>query len=1027
MKIIDKKEFLRSFEVRPKEAFSIFLGAGASSSAGIPTTQALVWEFKRKLYCDNSGAKEEKFRDIQLESNRKTLQAFFDSNKGNPALYSPDEYSYYFEKCYPQTVDRKYFIQQKVDRIDPTIGYRCLAELLNAGKIDHIWTTNFDELIERALALQNAKQYKLISPDNSHQVEDIGSTYPKVIKLHGDYRYDKLQNISEETKKLDEHLREYFVEVSKSKGLIVAGYSGGDKSIINAIKEALQSDSPFPFGLIWTIRKGSKPSQTIIDLIEEANKKNKLSGFVEIETFDEFLYELYEKTKINNATIEKIAQDAFEKKKPFSIPQADTSLAIVKLNSLKVNKYPATIYSFQVNLKKWKELKELIKDEDIVAAFYKGKIYAFGNLAKIKEVFYNHLISEIQLVDIEKRWLSFEDSFFLGLLYDLFAKSLVTQYKLKQSKSEKNRYYSEDMWISDRSVPSHLQVHEAFDIQLFPVDGSLYVLVVPTIEVVDTREIPNNLEKQELVNRIVSQRYNKQSNDFLKKWVDFLTNGKSEIELKLDEFEVNVSGKFSYGGHRTNSSLDFFQGMIQYPEPKLFYHISDANYSTTHPLKGLKTFGPYDYSLGADANASVSIGLISPKEGFPKLIKHLNNLNKPSTAQSDKEYVIEYPGFNKLYKKTLEFPQTDTDKLCAIIDEKKVKDLTLIEFYELLKKKIDYFDTIRGDFDLLIVYIPKYWSQFRELKNDTSYFDLHDSIKIYGAKKNIKIQFIEDKSIEYFDQARISWWLSLAIHTKANGIPWKNQPETENTAYIGIGYAIKNTESNTEVVVGCSQLFDSSGQGLRFLLQPIEKPVFYGKNPYMSKEDARRLILNLRETYFKIDPNAKLDKLVIHKTTPFTKDEIQGIAQASEGIKNVELLQIQQFTNWRGLRSNIFNGKASIHLFPIQRGTTLQIDGYSFLLWTHGSVTSSEIVLQNRNYYSGARGIPMPLFIKRFQGTDSVDTVARSILNLTKMNWNGGQLYKTLPVTLDFSRNLSRIAKQAEALQNYQYDFRFFM
>lgn len=467
--------------------------------------------------------------------------------------------------------------------------------------------------------------------------------------------------------------------------------------------------------------------------------------------------------------------------------------------------------------------------------------------------------------------------------------------------------------------------------------------------------------------------------------------------------------------------------MIQYPEPKLFYHISDANYSTTHPLKGLKNFGLYDYSLGADANASVSIGVISPKEGFSKLFKHLSKLNKPSAAQSDKEYVIEYPGFNKLYKKTLEFPQTDTDKLCAIIDEKEVKDLTLIEFYELLKKKIDYFDTIRGDFDLLIVYIPKYWSQFRELKNDASYFDLHDSIKIYGAKKNIKIQFIEDKSIEYFDQARISWWLSLAIHTKANGIPWKNQPETENTAYIGIGYAIKNTKSNTEVVVSCSQLFDSSGQGLRFLLQPIEKPVFYGKNPYMSKEDARRLILNLRETYFKIDPNAKLEKLVIHKTTPFTKHEIQGIAQASEGIKNVELLQIQQYTNWRGLRSNIFNGKTSIHLFPIQRGTTLQIDDYSFLLWTHGSVTNNEIVLQNRNYYSGARGIPMPLLIKRFQGTDSIDTVAKSILNLTKMNWNGGQLYKTLPVTLDFSKNLSKVAKQTEALQNYQYDFRFFM
>lgn len=1027
LRIIDRKEFLRSFEVRPTGAYSLFLGAGSSVSAGIPSTQALVWEFKRKLYCDHFNLKEEKFRDLQLESNRKSLQLFFDTQKGYPPLNSNAEYSFYFEKCYPQTVDRKYFIQQKVDKIDPTIGYRCLAEVFNIGKIEIIWTTNFDELIERALGIQNAKQYKLISPDNSHQVEDIGTSYPKVIKLHGDYRYDKLQNISEETKKLDEKLREYFIESSQKNGLIVSGYSGSDQSIIAAIKEALKSDNAFPFGLIWTIRKGSKPNDTVIELVEEAYKKNKLSGFVEIETFDEFLYEIYEKSNINNPIIENIAQSAFEKNNTFSLPQADNSLDITKLNSLKVLSYPVTVYSFDSNLKKWKELKELIKDEDIVAAFHKKKVYAFGNLSKIKDAFFSNLMSEIQLVDIEKRWLYFEDSFFLGMLYDLLEKSFVASHNLIQSKTVKNRYYTVSKQIKDKTIQPYFHVFEAFEVQLYPVDGSLYFLILPTIEVVDTREEQDKLEKQELVNRIVSLRYNSKTNDLMKIWVDYLSAGNPKIKIALDEFLLEVSSHFSYSGYRTNSSLDFFQRMTIYSEPKLFYHITDPNYSTTHPLKGLKTFGPYDFSLGEDTSASISLGLICPKEGFPKLTKHLSNLNRPSKADSDLEYVIEYPGFYKLYKKTLDFPQSGTDKLTALIDEKEVEGVSLIDFYELLKKKIDYFDTIRGDFDLLIVYIPKYWSHFRELKNESSYFDLHDSVKIYGAKKNIKIQFIEDKSIEYFDQARISWWLSLAIHTKANGIPWKNQPETENTAYIGIGYAIKNIESTREIVVGCSQLFDSSGQGLRFLLQPIEKPVIYGKNPYMSQEDARRLIINLRETYYKIDPNAKLDKLVIHKTTQFTKDEIIGIAHATEGLKNVELLQIQQFTNWRALRSNKWNNKVGIHLFPIKRGTVIQIDEHSFLIWTHGSVTHSEIVLQNRNYYQGGRGIPAPLLVKRFQGTDSIDVVAKSILNLTKMNWNGGQLYKTLPVTLDFSKNLSSVAKQAEALQNYQYDFRFFM
>lgn len=51
----------------------------------------------------------------------------------------------------------------------------------------------------------------------------------------------------------------------------------------------------------------------------------------------------------------------------------------------------------------------------------------------------------------------------------------------------------------------------------------------------------------------------------------------------------------------------------------------------------------------------------------------------------------------------------------------------------------------------------------------------------------------------------------------------------------------------------------------------------------------------------------------------------------------------------------------------------------------------------------------------------------KEYLMKVKMNWNGGELYKTLPVTLDFSKRLSRYAKQTETLQAVPYDFRFFM
>ena len=87
-----------------------------------------------------------------------------------------------------------------------------------------------------------------------------------------------------------------------------------------------------------------------------------------------------------------------------------------------------------------------------------------------------------------------------------------------------------------------------------------------------------------------------------------------------------------------------------------------------------------------------------------------------------------------------------------------------------------------------------------------------------------------------------------------------------------------------------------------------------------------------------------------------------------------------------------------------------------------------ELASNNLNYYQNKRDIPKPLLIKRFYGKASGDTIVKEIMMLTKMNWNSGDnLYKELPVTLDFAKILSRMAKQKEALYDIPYDFRYFM
>ncbi len=1034
---IDKKVFLRSFAVRPDGSLNFLLGAGASVQANIPTAGTLTWQFKRKLYCEAYNVSEEKFKDLESERNRNTIQNYFELKGGFPSLDSPDEYSFYFEKCYPNSIDRKAFLQRIVRGKNPTIGHKCLGVLFDTQKVNHIWTTNFDELIESGIkSINAASSFETISEDNKHQLENLNKLQ-RVIKFHGDYRYDRLQNTSSELQRLENDLKKYFSNIQSQTGLIVIGYSGNDKSVFDTFTESLKAVNPFSYGLLWCIRKGETPNNNIVDLIERVNAKSKekLSGFVEIDSFDEFLFELYKANEKPNNEIENIAKTRFETMKPFISPQTSNNFTPIKLNGLKAIVFPKTVYSFKSDLGGWKELRKLVVEQPLKAALSKGNTMVFANTDTIKKVFNGRIKSEINMVDIDDNITYKQDSFFTGLIYDLIEFNLLSTFKLHRDPLYRGRkYYSINNPLSQAelakcNIKTTEKIFEAVEIQIEFHNKELFLTLLPSIHI-DSNSSLTRIQKQNVSNKIFSCRRNSEVNEREKFWINLLKNGNNSIQFSLDTFKVEFESNYSSAGIPV-SKTHSFKGAFQNREPHLNFHISDKNYQMSHPLKGLKTFGPLDYSFenNKENPQAIKLGVISPATGFVRIKKHLNGLNEEKKATTEKEYLIEYLPFSTIYKRYLDIPQNTDNKFVELIKEADVSNLNQLEFYDFLKRKIDYFYTIRGEFDVLILYLPNSFQRFRELKNVSTYFDLHDSLKLYCAKKNIKIQMIEDKSITYSDTAKVRWWLSLGLYVKANGTPWRNQIVTDSTAFIGLDFSIQKTNTQIKYVLGSSQIFDSSGQGLRFLLQPIEHPVFYGKNPFMSKEDARRLILKLKEAYYRIDGNSKIDKLVIHKVLHYTHDEMQGLSEALDGIDNIELLQIQKYSNWRAIRGekNSSTQKIKIHGYPIQRGTVIQLDDFSFLLWTHGSVLDNDVAGTRRNYYQGGRGIPAPLLIKRFRGKDPIETTAKEILALTKMNWNGGELYKSLPVTLDFSKRLSRYAKQAETLQAIPYDFRYFM
>lgn len=1039
MRRIDKDAFLRGFKVLSNQSFDLFLGAGASISSGIHSGNDLVWQFKRELLSVSGKINGKKFQDLKIESNKRIIQNFFveeDTKVSNA-------YSYYFEKCYPDPLVRQDFLSNLVRDKKPSIGFMCLSALIEAKKVNTVWTTNFDDLIEKAITALNFLSCQVVSPDNARTVQSFRSDIPTVVKLHGDFRYDSLQNTDAELQQLEENLHNYFLQASTQRGLLVVGYSGGDESVLQTLEKALKKPNAFPKGLIWCIPKDVTPSERLANLIEKAYSQSQRSGFMVIDNFDYFLHELYTVCELENEQIDSIADERFKQKQIFRLTQNQSNTTPILLNTIKAKYFPKSIFSTKTNINgegKWKKLREVLQDSNIVAAFSKGETLSlFGNENEIKQVLKEYLTDDLKLIDIPEYLFHQPDSFYVGMLYGLIEKSLINDYGLAifsrgrdlrkvfsvnhpLSQEEKNSIPS---WINF-SVPHGYQVFEAFDFKVEFINKDLFLLICPTIHIQTTTSTePDKLIVQNITNTITSNRWNKKYGEKVSFWFKELKRRNPDLSFRLGDFEIKLTDYYATAAQKMGN-IYCFDSCAKSKEPLIYFHHQDETKQSIHPINGLKLFGPLEESFGANGIVpKIQLAIIAPDTGFEKVKSHLESLLNSSTPKTEPEYLIEYPGFDAVFKKHLVIPTSTQSEYVITINTQKIRNYSAIQFYDLIKSKIDKFSLKNDSIDCVAIYIPEYWKNFRELKNENTYFDLHDSLKLYAVKKGLHLQFIEDKSITYNDKAKVKWWLSLGIYVKSNGTPWKVKTDNTETAFVGLGYAVRQNARN-KVVLGSSQIFDGNGNGLRFLLQPIEKPIFYNKNPYMSKDDAFRLVTNIRNTYHKIDPVIGLKKLVLHKTTHFTRDEMDGICNALEGIDNIELLQIQQFSNWRAikLRKNQSTGKHEFDGFPIDRGTIIQLDEFSFLLWTHGLVQSNEL---KKPYYQGKRGIPTPLLIKRFRGTDPIETVVNDILKLTKMNWNGAELYKTMPVTIDFSKRISVMGKQLEELGNKAYDFRYFI
>jgi hypothetical protein len=344
-----------------------------------------------------------------------------------------------------------------------------------------------------------------------------------------------------------------------------------------------------------------------------------------------------------------------------------------------------------------------------------------------------------------------------------------------------------------------------------------------------------------------------------------------------------------------------------------------------------------------------------------------------------------------------------------------------------LLRAIQSLEAQRSQFDVLFIYLPQRWAA-GFVGGPSDDFDLHDHIKAATATRRLPVQIVrEDKALVYRDRASVMWRIGIALYAKAGGVPWKLADTDPETAYIGLSYAVRSISSGRpRFVTCCSQVFDGEGAGLEFIAYDTHEVDVQRDNPFLTRAEMFRVMTRSLDLYRRRHAGRSPRRVMVHKTTEFKPEEVNGCMEALHLCEAIDCIQIVQDVDWRGVRIDGTKDakKGNAAAFPVARGTLFGLGPRDALLWTHGDVGG---ISERGAYFQGGRSTPRPLRLIRHVGHGTWDDTARAVLALSKMDWNNDALYDPLPVTIGYAGVLARVVKRMAGLGSSPYQFRFFM
>ncbi|MBT0667413.1 SIR2 family protein [Novosphingobium profundi] len=393
----------------------------------------MIRDFKAQIFCREANVSR---REIDTADPvwSERIDAFLRQRSLLPPENDPTEYAAAFEAVYPQARHRRQYIENAIAKGTACFGQKTLGSLIAAGKVDCVFTTNFDPLVEEATVSANAQlpldaqvRPTVAAIDSAERAMRClnESAWPLIAKLHGDYQSIAIKNTGTELERQDERMRHVLVEAGKRFGMMFVGYSGRDASIMEALGAILEGRDPFPSGLYWMTSSASRLLPAVTQFLSRAHAAGVDVAIVECATFDELASDILSTVDLIDPLCDWVmAGRPAPRLVPVQLPTAEArSYPVLRYSSLLIEAMPRT--ARRVTLSRattTPEMRTILKEKGCRATVAaNGKELAvFGNDEEILAALAPYdarLAGEVELNPGADSWA-------LGLLYEALVRAL---------------------------------------------------------------------------------------------------------------------------------------------------------------------------------------------------------------------------------------------------------------------------------------------------------------------------------------------------------------------------------------------------------------------------------------------------------------------------------------------------------------------------------------------------------------------------------------------------------------------------